>query len=112
MASYYTREAESGKIDPGRASVTDTEILNRLESFLRTEDFGKNWDGFYQDVLPTIQRFLENEGFHTTLVGEDDTESRTAELVATRDSLVLRVPWQEDYNGRSLVDLEGIRIGG
>lgn len=92
--------------------MTDTEILNRLESFLRTEDFGKNWDGFYQDVLPTIQRFFENEGFHTTLVGEDDTESRTAELVATRDSLVLRVPWQEDYNGRSLVDLEGIRVGG
>jgi len=92
--------------------VADKEIVDRLESFLRTEDFGKNWDGVYQDVLPTIQRFFEDEGFHTTLVGEDDTESRTAELVAKRDSLVLRIPWEEDYNGRSLVNLEGIRIGG
>lgn len=92
--------------------MADKEIVDRLESFLRTEDFGKNWDGVYQDVLPTIQRFFEDEGFHTTLVGEDDTESRTAELVAKRDSLVLRIPWEEDYNGRSLVNLEGIRIGG
>jgi len=90
--------------------VTDEEILNKLESFLETEDFGKNWDGVYQDVLPTIQRFFENEGFHTTLVSETESESRDAELVAIRDSLVFRVPWEEDYNGRSLVDLEGIRI--
>ena len=63
--------------------MADKEILDRLESFLRTEDFGKNWDGVYQDVLPTIQRFFENEGFHTTLVGEDDTEGHILEKVRT-----------------------------
>ena len=55
--------------------MTDEETLNRLESFLETEDFGKNWDCVYQDVLPTIQRFFENEGFHTTLVSETESES-------------------------------------
>ncbi len=86
------------------------EIVARLEEFLRREDFGKNWDGVYQDVLPTIQRFFETEGFSTTFIGETETESRRAELVATRDSLTLHIPWEEDYNGRSLVDLDSVRV--
>ena len=85
-------------------------IVVKLEEFLKGEDFGKNWDGVYQDVLPTIQRFFEAEGFVTTFISETETESRQPELVATHDSLTLHVPWEEDYNGRSLVDLDSVRI--
>ena len=85
-------------------------IVEKLEQQLGQEDFGKNWDGAYQDALPVIRRFLEADGFATSLISEAETESRDAELVATNASLTVRIPWEEDYNGRSLVDLRAARV--
>ena len=85
-------------------------IILQLEEFLKTEDCGKNWDGVYQDALQTIRRFFEEEGFSTKFLAETETESRHPELVAIRNSLTLHIPWEEDYNGRSLVDLSRVRV--
>ena len=87
-----------------------TEWILRLEQFLEVNDFGKNWDGAYQDALPTLRLFFDREGFRTQLLSEWDTPSRYAELVATNQSLVVRIPWAEDPNGLSLVDLNGLEV--
>lgn len=87
------------------------QIVNNLEAFLKSKDFEKNWDGLYQDVLPTIQDFLEKKGFKTLLLADSETDSREAELLATRGQLTVRIPWEEDYNGRSLVDITKIIVG-
>jgi hypothetical protein len=86
------------------------EWIRRLEQFLEGNDFGKNWDGAYQDALPTLCQFLQREGFRTQIMSEWDSPSRHAELVATKQSLVLRIPWAEDYNGKSLVDLNALEV--
>jgi hypothetical protein len=86
------------------------EWISRLEQFLMLNDFGKNWDGAYQDAIPTIRQFFQKEGFSTHMTSEWDSPSRHTELVATRQSLVVRIPWAEDANGLSLVDLNGIEI--
>jgi hypothetical protein len=86
------------------------EWINRLEQFLKVNDFGKNWDGAYQDAVPALRRFLHDEGFRTHIMSEWDSPSRLTELVAIKQSLVLRIPWGEDHNGLSLVDLNGIEI--
>jgi len=84
--------------------------INRLEEFLEGNDFGKNWDGVYQDAVPILRRFFHNEGFRTLIMSEWDSPSRHTELVAIKQTLVVRVPWGEDHNGRSLVDLNGIEV--
>ncbi len=86
------------------------DIFKNLERQLGMEDFGKNWDGAYQDALPVIRRFLEADGFSTALISEAETESRNAELVATNANLTVRIPWEEDYNGRSLIDLRAASV--
>jgi hypothetical protein len=43
-------------------------------------------------------------------MAEWDTPSRHAELVAVKQTLVVRIPWGEDPNGLSLVDLDGIVV--
>lgn len=87
-----------------------TEWISRLERFLEGKDFGKNWDGAYQDAVPTIRQFFHNEGFRTHIMSEWDSPSRNTELVAIKHSLVVRIPWGEDPNGLSLVDLNSIEI--
>jgi hypothetical protein len=87
-----------------------TEWIARIEKFLERHDFGKNWDGVYQDAVPTIRQFFHKEGFHTHIMNEWDTPSRYTELVATKHSLTVRVPWDKDYYGRSIVDLNGIEV--
>lgn len=86
------------------------ELIRRLESFLENQDFGKNWDGAYQDALPTIRRYFDSEGFRTRILHERESESRDTELIATKESLVIRIPWGEDTNGRSLVDLQKLDV--
>ena len=86
------------------------EWIKRLEIFLEGNDFGKNWDGAYQDAVPTLRQFFQKEGFLTHITSEWDSESRDTELVAVRETLVVRIPWAEDYNGRSLVDLTGLVV--
>ena len=86
------------------------EWIIRIQQYLEFNDFGKNWDGAYQDAVPTIRRFLQKEGFHTRIMSEWDSPSRHAELVATKQSLIVRIPWGEDANGLSLVDLDGIEV--
>ena len=44
------------------------EWITRIEQFLEGNDFGKNWDGAYQDAVPTIRQFLHEEGFHTHIM--------------------------------------------
>src|SRR5438046_4973652 len=34
------------------------EWISRLEQFLERNDFGKNWDGAYQDAVPTLRQFF------------------------------------------------------
>lgn len=85
-------------------------LIQDLESFLRMEDFGKNWDGAYQDVIPTIRRYFLTQGFETHFLSEWDSPSRDAELVARREQVVVRVPWAEDRNGRSVVHLHTIQV--
>ena len=41
------------------------ELIHALETFLQQEDFGRNWDGAYQDVIPTIRRYFMTNGFET-----------------------------------------------
>jgi hypothetical protein len=86
------------------------EWITRIEQFLEGNDFGKNWDGAYQDAVPTIQQFFHKEGFRTHIMCEWDTPSRYTELVATKQSLTVRVPWDKDYYGRSIVDLNGLEV--
>jgi hypothetical protein len=86
------------------------EWISRIEAFLHGNDFGKNWDGAYQDAVPTIRRFFQKEGFRTQIMSEWDTVSRHTELVAIKETVIVRIPWGEDANGLSLVDLNGIEI--
>ena len=86
------------------------EWIRKLERFLEGNDFGKNWDGAYQDAVPTLRQFFHREGFRTQLMSEWESPSRHAELVATKQSLVVRIPWAEDHNGKSLVDLNGLVV--
>jgi hypothetical protein len=86
------------------------EWITRLEHFLAGNDFGKNWDGAYQDAVPTIRQFFHSEGFRTHMTSEWDSPSRYTELVATKQRLVVRIPWAEDYYGRSIVDLRGLEV--
>ena len=86
------------------------EWITRIEQFLEGNDFGKNWDGAYQDAVPTIRQFLQEEGFNTHIMSEWDSPSRYTELVATKPSLTVRIPWAEDYYGRSIVDLNGLEV--
>jgi hypothetical protein len=87
-----------------------SEWINKIEQFLEGNDFGKNWDGAYQDAVPTIRRFFHIEGFRTQIMSEWDTASRHTELVAISESIIVRIPWGEDANGLSLVDLNGIEV--
>ena len=86
------------------------EWINKIEKFLEGNDFGKNWDGAYQDAVPTIRHFFHREGFQTHITSEWDSPSRHTELVAIRESVVVRIPWGEDANGLSVIDLNGIEI--
>ncbi len=52
------------------------EWITRLEHFLAGNDFGKNWDGAYQDAVPTIRKFFHSEGFRTHIMSEWDSPSR------------------------------------
>jgi hypothetical protein len=86
------------------------EWINRLEQFLEGHDFGKNWDGAYQDAVPILRKFFHSEGFRTHIMSEWDSPSRYTELVATKQTIVVRIPWAEDHNGLSLVDLNGLEV--
>jgi hypothetical protein len=86
------------------------DLIRTLEKFLEGHDFGKNWDGAYQDAVPTLRRFFQTEGFHTAIMNEWDSESREAELVATRDTMIVRIPWAEDCNGLSVVHLQTLQV--
>src|SRR5262245_9499835 len=86
------------------------EWIHRLERFLEGNDFGKNWDGAYQDAVPTLRHYFQAEGFRTHIASEWDSESRETELVAIKDTLIVRIPWAEDYHGRSIVDLTGLVV--
>ena len=85
-------------------------LIRDLELFLRQEDFGKNWDGAYQDVIPTIRRYFVKQGFETHFLSEWDSPSRDAELIARKEQVIIRVPWAEDRNGRSVVHLHTIQV--
>jgi hypothetical protein len=87
-----------------------TEWISRLEQFLEGNDFGKNWDGAYQDAVPTIRQFFHKEGFLTHIQSEWESPSRHTELVAISHTVVVRIPWGEDPNGLSLVDLNRIEV--
>ena len=86
------------------------EMIRTLEAFLEDQDFGKNWDGAYQDAVPTLRRYFQNAGFQTSIMSAFDTESRDTELIAIKEAVVVRIPWAEDYQGRSLVDLRYLQI--
>ena len=86
------------------------ELIQKLETFLEGNDFGKNWDGAYQDAVPVLRQYFHKEGFRTHIMQEWDSVSRDTELVAIKESLVVRIPWAEDYNGRSLVNLTELVI--
>src|SRR5712675_1121206 len=86
------------------------DLIQELESFLHQEDFGTNWDGAYQDVIPTIRRYFDSNGFETRLLNESESPSRNTELVASKEKLTVRIPWAEDRNGRSVVHLHSIEI--
>ena len=86
------------------------EWISRLERFFEGNDFGKNWDGVYQDAVSTLRRFFHSEGFCTQIMSEWDFLSCYIELVATKKTLVVRIPWGEDHNGLSLVDLNRIEV--
>ena len=87
-------------------------LIQELEEFLRREDFGTNWDGVYQDVIPAIRRFFDIRGFETRLINEWESPSRDTELIARREEMTVRVPWAEDRNGLSVVNLNSILIHG
>jgi hypothetical protein len=86
------------------------EWIRRLETFLEGNDFGKNWDGAYQDAVPTLRQFFHKEGFRTHITSEWDSESRDTELVAVKETLVVRIPWAEDLHGRSIVHLTALSV--
>src|SRR5688500_17520211 len=86
------------------------EWIYKLERFLEELDFGKNWDGAYQDAVPTLQQFFKKQGFRTTIMNEWDSESREPELVAMKETLVVRIPWAEDLHGRSVVNLQTLQV--
>lgn len=86
------------------------ELIRNLERFLEGQDFGKNWDGAYQDAVPTLRQYFQKEGFRTQIRPEWESESRDTELVAIKESVVVRIPWAEDYNGRSVVDLKSLQV--
>jgi hypothetical protein len=69
-----------------------TEWIQRLERFLEGNDFGKNWDGAYQDAVPTLRKYFHQEGFRTHIASEWESESRETELVAIKETLVVRIP--------------------
>ena len=85
-------------------------LIQELEQFLHKEDFGRNWDGAYQDVIPTIRRYFDTLGFETRMLSEWESPSRDTELVASREHTTVHVPWAEDRNGRSLVHLHTIQV--
>ena len=85
-------------------------LIRELESFLHQEDFGKNWDGAYQDVIPTIHRYFVKRGFETQFLSEWDSPSCDTELIARKEHVLVRVPWAEDANGRSVVHLHTIQV--
>ena len=86
-------------------------LIRELETYLHQQDFGKNWDGAYQDVIPTIRRYFVSNGFETHMLSEWESPSRNTELIARKERLTIRVPWAEDYyNGRSLVHLHTIQV--
>jgi hypothetical protein len=87
-----------------------TEWISRLEKYLEGNDFGKNWDGVYQDAVPAIRRYFHEKGFSTEIMSEWDSPSRHTELIATKPTLTVRIPWGLDANGLSLVDLNGIEV--
>jgi hypothetical protein len=87
-------------------------LIQELEEFLHREDFGTNWDGVYQDVIPAIRRFFDTHGFETSLLNEWESPSRDTELVASKEEVTVHVPWAEDRNGLSVVNLDSIRIHG
>jgi hypothetical protein len=87
-----------------------TEWIHRLERFLEGNDFGKNWDGAYQDAVPTLRKYFHQEGFRTHIASEWESESRETELVAVKETLIVRIPWAEDYHGRSIVDLTSLEV--
>jgi hypothetical protein len=89
--------------------VKDT-LIQELEEFLHREDYGRNWDGAYQDVIPAIRRYFESHGFETRLINEWDSPTRDAELVASREHLTVHIPWAEDRNGRSVVHLDTVQV--
>ena len=84
--------------------------ISTLEKFLEGQDFGKNWDGAYQDAVPTLRTYFDGQGFHTHIMPEWLSDSRDTELVAEKERLVVRIPWGEDYNGRSVVDLDALQV--
>jgi hypothetical protein len=86
------------------------ELIQALEAFLHQEDFGTNWDGAYQDVIPTIRRYFDANGFQTRFLNEFESPSRDTELVASKERITVRIPWAEDRNGRSVVHLHTIQI--
>src|SRR5207249_3866585 len=57
------------------------EWISRLEQFLERNDFGKNWDGAYQDAVPTLRQLFHREGFRTYITSEWESPSRHPELV-------------------------------
>ena len=85
-------------------------LIQELEAFLHQEDFGTNWDGAYQDVIPTIHRYFVTNGFETRFLNESESPSRDTELVASKETITVRVPWAEDRNGRSVVHLQTIQV--
>lgn len=85
-------------------------LIQELEEFLHREDFGTNWDGAYQDVIPTIRRYFDTLGFETRLLSESESPSRDTELVAIRAHTTVHIPWAEDRNGRSVVHLNTIKV--
>ena len=92
--------------------VVKNKLIQELEEFLHREDFGRNWDGAYQDVIPTIRRYFDTLGFETRLLSESESPSRDTELVASREHTTIHIPWAEDRNGLSVVDLNSIQIHG
>jgi hypothetical protein len=112
-SSFFRGPAEAIGIECGdfpEGLGMRVDLIRRIEQFLEGRDFGKNWDGAYQDAVPTLRQFFHKEGFRTHIMSEWDSPSRSTELVATKQSMVVRIPWAEDYNGRSLVDLNGLVI--
>jgi hypothetical protein len=86
------------------------EWIRTLEQFLEGNDFGKNWDGAYQDAVPTLRRYFHEKGFRTHITSEWESESRETELIAIKEQLIVRIPWAENYQGRSIVDLTLLEV--